>query len=741
MGSPSTVRRVDLDGLRGLAIGLVVVYHVFVGRVSGGVDVFLLLTGYFFLSSQMRYASRANALINPWWPFWRTVRRLVPSLVIVLAGIAILISIFTPQLIAEDLTKQLRAALFYVLNFELISQDSDYAAASTSASPLQHLWSMSVQGQFYVFAIALGTVATLLNRLFRLRNSERISLFVIGPILIAITIASFWWASRDGLYGTMESYYSTLSRAWQLTLGGVLGIYASRIRLPKAISGPAAVVGLFMLVATGAVIPTTLAFPGPLSLLPIGGAVLVILSTSDGVASRFLSTPFMQWLGQVSYPLYLWHWPLLIILTLFTGYWKPPFWLGIGVLMISMVLANATHALVEKPLQQAKKRPTKDSEHLFPTQEERRSFSFQSKVAAAVLVAVLAGGGVMAHSGWVAYLTKLDTKRANPETHPGAMSLFGVSAPSAEPFPKMAPHLGTRSWRAGCLLPLDAKPDEFVDCEYGDTNAEVTVVVAGNSHADTLVEPLHDLGREYGFKVIPVIREACSVTFKESDLASADCVEWSKMAAQRIVDLDPDMVVTMTTTSTRGWQDDAEWVLPGAEEFWQQLADHNIPMLGLRDNPRLYDARMKPFHPNECLEQKEGNIQECAVPRERIYNPENPADQVLAQWPTAMSVDTAEWFCPGGWCMPVIGNIVVYRDRDHITNAYGRSLEPVLWEYLGRHLWATGAWGDIPATPPLEQEIPVESLPEVPLPEVPLQEAPDTLGIPDATVVPGTPTL
>ena len=86
--APSTFRyRYDLDGLRGIAIALVVLYHVFVGRVSGGVDVFLLLSGYFFLGSQLRYAARPNASLNPWWPIWRTLRRLVPSLVLVILSL------------------------------------------------------------------------------------------------------------------------------------------------------------------------------------------------------------------------------------------------------------------------------------------------------------------------------------------------------------------------------------------------------------------------------------------------------------------------------------------------------------------------------------------------------------------------------------------------------------------------------------------------------------------------------
>ena len=138
--SPRNFRyRYDLDGLRGIAIGLVVIYHVFVGRVSGGVDVFLLLSGYFFLGSQLRYASKPNASLNPWWPIWRTLRRLVPSLVLVIGVTYLLVRVFTPQLMRTELTQQITATMLYYQNWELAEQNADYTAAAADTSPLQHM--------------------------------------------------------------------------------------------------------------------------------------------------------------------------------------------------------------------------------------------------------------------------------------------------------------------------------------------------------------------------------------------------------------------------------------------------------------------------------------------------------------------------------------------------------------------------------------------------------------------------
>ena len=219
--------RYDLDGLRGLAIALVVFFHVFIGRVSGGVDVFLLLSGYFFLGSQLRYAARDDASLNPWWPMWRTIRRLVPALALVIGVTVVLVLIATPWLMNIEFAQQISASLLYYQNWELTRQEAAYAAAAPEISPLQHLWSMSVQGQFYLAAIAF---ALLLAALLRSRR-EHITR-VAGPILIVITIVSFAYASRFGVYGTPANYYSTFSRLWELSLGAAAS--PCRVGLPTS---------------------------------------------------------------------------------------------------------------------------------------------------------------------------------------------------------------------------------------------------------------------------------------------------------------------------------------------------------------------------------------------------------------------------------------------------------------------------------------------------------------------------
>lgn len=223
--------------------------------------------------------------------------------------------------------------------------------------------------------------------------------------------------------------------------------------------------------------------------------------------------------------------------------------------------------------------------------------------------------------------------------------------------------------------------DEYPDCVYGDVDADMTVAIVGHSHVDTYVESLHMLGPETRLPRVHVLREACPLTLRTSWFVKRDCVTWSRGALARLIELDPDLVVSVSTTSSRGRRDEVEQVVVGAEAFWAELADHGIPFLGLRENPRLVDENGKPFYPNRCMSERD-DWANCAVPRSRMYEPENPADRVLSQWPMVWSAGPADWFCPFDWCSPVIGNIVVYRDRDRMTNAYARSLAPFLGEHI-----------------------------------------------------------
>lgn len=686
----STAYRVDLDGLRGFAIALVVIFHVFVGRVSGGVDVFLLLSGYFFLGGQLRYALRPNPNLNPWWPLWRTIRRLVPALALVVVAVVGLVMAFTPELMGVELSRQVTASMLYFQNWELMAQNADYAAASQETSPLQHLWSMSVQGQFYVFGILMGWVVAV--AVVKLHAKPEHARRAAIALLAVITVASFAWASRFGLEGTGENYYSTFSRAWELSLGALLAFVPRNRFLPQTTAWLTALLGVVLIAVTGLIVPTSLAFPGPVALIPLTGAALVILSGNANGVSRVLASAPMTWLGSVAYSLYLWHWPLLIIVTVIGGYDTPPAWLGALVIVVSLCLAHVTHTLVEDPLRKHRQRPRGDDHPVADARASLRTLPGAARAVGGVLATALFAVALAVQPYWDNRVDSAE-KALDPVNYPGARAIQGAQVPNVKPQPNpnliagVFPPIGLDD----CMIFLPEAPDAMPgpDCTYGDLAAETTVVLAGGSHIEPFIVPLDKLGKEHHFKVATFVRQECPLVVggpldPANEIVSPECAEWGENAMQEIINLQPAMVIS-TSTRPAGHAGDgrvsADYVPEAYANLWQRLAELGIPFVGLRDNPWMFTPTGEPMDPNLCIVAGYSE-HDCSMAADMVYAPEDPAaeliDAAFAQW----EIDTAGWYCIDGLCPPQIGNVYIYRDQNHISNAYAESLTPVLWERL-----------------------------------------------------------
>ena len=681
--------RYDLDGLRGIAIAFVVIFHVFVGRVSGGVDVFLLLSGYFFLGSQLRYAGRENASANPWWPIWRTIRRLYPALLIVLGTTALAALWGVPQLRRVEIIDQFTASLLYFQNWELASQQADYNVASGSVSPLQHLWSMAVQGQFYLMAIALG-MAIIWAR----RAGWDLARWV-GPLLAVVTVVSFVYAWWLHLGEQPLNYYSTWSRMWQLTLGALLALHGHRLSVHPRLKELCTWVGLAMVLSTGLLLDGAALFPGPAALYPIGGAVLVILGGGQGVLSGWLANRTMRWLGDIAYPLYLWHWPLLIFSLLLVGREDVTVSLGVTVVVVSVVLADLTHRLVEKPMRQHAKRPlageqrVRESRALLRASRPARARAVGGGVLALVMVALLTVHGV-----WQVRLHNAGGVLLDAARYPGAQALFGAEVPATDPKPdpELIGSMISRVWTDNCIsrfgddpsaLPVDVRGE---DCIFGDPKGTRDVYLVGGSHAEQWMTPLNALGREQGFRVIPLVRQSCPTFAEERDgLFEPDCVEFNQHVLTRLAAVQPDLVVSTTTRPYIETGSSREDVPESYLTFWDFLAANDIPFAGLRDNPwKTFEDGSELSVPLCVLDI--GDIYACGVAEDEFYQPVDPAAEHLAGMPQAKAIDTSSWFCVDEHCPAVIGNIYVYRDGNHLSIPYSYSLAPLLWEQIEEFL-------------------------------------------------------
>jgi peptidoglycan/LPS O-acetylase OafA/YrhL len=359
--------RPDIDGLRAFAVLSVLIFHAFPSALPAGfigVDIFFVISGYLISGIMFRELSEGRFRFSSFYA--RRIKRIFPALVL------ILFCTFAVGwwLLFDDEFKQLgnhllRAPLF-LSNFVLL-KESGYFDNAAETKPLLHLWSLAIEEQFYLVWPLLVWV------LWRLRSHR-------GLLIGLLWTASMLWNLYDAQHRPERDFYSPLSRFWELLTGAALayGIHSNAAgRLPKwAGSAPArGTAGMLMLLASVAAIDSSRAFPGAWALLPVLGTALTISAGGSSWWNRsVLSHPLTVWVGSISYPLYLWHWPILSYLRIIEGT-TPSATLRAAGVVASIVLAVATYAWVEKPI--------------------RFGLSLRFKTAA--LVAAMSGVGVLGY--------------------------------------------------------------------------------------------------------------------------------------------------------------------------------------------------------------------------------------------------------------------------------------------------------------------------------------------------------
>jgi peptidoglycan/LPS O-acetylase OafA/YrhL len=696
--------RHDLDGLRGIAIALVAMFHVWFGRVSGGVDVFLALSGFFFggklLRAALSPAGGRTGSLSPMPEVTRLVRRLLPALVVVLAGCAALTILVQPETRWETFADQSLASLGYYQNWELASTVADYLRAGEAVSPLQHIWSMSVQGQFYIAFLALVFGFTFL---FRYRLGSRLRpAFVL--LLGTLTVASFGYATFAHQANQAATYYNTFARAWELLLGVLVGALVRFVRWPMWLRTATATVALAAVLSCGALIDGVKQFPGPWALVPVGATLLFILaganrqahaSTRDELPlpNRLLATGPLVRLGAMAYSLYLWHWPLLIFWLSYTGHRHANFAEGTAVLLVSGLLAYLTTRFVEDPLRhRALAGAAPESVPTIPWRTRLRRPTMVLGSGVALLGVTLTATAFT----WVEHVnveraSGKELSRLNARDYPGARALVKhVRVPKLRTRPTVleAQNDYPPSTRDGCIG--DFANTTVINCTYGDKTATRTIALAGGSHAEHWLTALDILGRAHHFKVVTYLKMGCPLSTEEVPLIMGNnapypqCHEWVPRTMAKLVADHPDYVFT---TSTRPWNIKPGDVMPGTYiGIWQTFSDNNIPILAMRDTPWLVKDG-QPFNPSDCLA-KGGDAISCGIQRSDVLADRNPTLDFVEQFPGLKPLDMSDAVCRPDICPAVEGNVLVYHDAHHLSATYMRTMT----NELGRQIAAATGW-------------------------------------------------
>lgn len=660
--------RPELQGLRALALWLVVLYHVWFGRVSGGVDVFLFVSAFLLTLSFTRKVEAESPLaIFSYWA--RVFKRLVPAAAVVLIGTGVGSFLFLPEDRWQTVIDQIYASLLYVENWALAFASVDYYAQDHSgASPLQHFWSLSVQGQIFILWPLVFLVCASVAKAMRLRPRPLLVL-VFSMIFVASLAFSIWQTEVNQTF----AYFDTRTRLWEFALGSLVALTIPYLRLGRLARLTLGWIGVLAIVVCGFVIPVEQQFPGYLALWPTLAAACVLVAGTTGSrigVDRFLGSKPVVKLGDMSYSLYLWHWPILVIFLASDGSASAGFLSGTLIILASVLLAALTTRWVEKPVREwrwSNKRPQR---------------------AVAVVALSMALGAIPALT-WQLYVDARAAEAAaqSEANNPGARALAPGFTYEGDPDPQVIPLLDqlNKQWGPsggrceGEWLPSNL---ELVDHCYQfepTSDPQKTVLVVGDSHMQQWNGAIHPVAQNEGWRVISLVRGGCSFGDKRPT-ADSWCNERNENALDYILEHKPDAVFTVSTKAAAGTT--GETIVEGYEPAVRKITSAAIPVVGIRDNPRLN------FHPPTCISKKGAEHPDCNPAREDLV-PAVPAHEPLADVPGLELIDMTDRICAPDICPIIVGNVLVFMDEHHVTRTYMGTLA----DEFGRRVIAALGWG------------------------------------------------
>jgi peptidoglycan/LPS O-acetylase OafA/YrhL len=675
-------KRPDIQALRAIAVLLVLAFHFRPLWVPGGfvgVDVFFVISGYLITGTLIAEATRNDSIRL--LEFWgRRVRRLMPAATVVLACVLIGMALLLPVGTWPNVMTQVVASAFSFENWVLAAQSVDYLQATAPPTPVQHFWSLSVEEQFYAAWPFLLLGGLLLARKLGVRR------VLVWRVATAVLFAGFLaWSIVETSLSPSTAYFSTATRAWELLLGAGLALWQPARRMPLAVASTLAIAGVAAIAAAALVISPELPFPGSIALLPTVGAALVIASGLGAPRWRWVTAGLswrpLTWIGDISYSLYLWHWPIVVFGMTF---WPidpqlPTLWAA-GGLVLSVGLAALSARFVERPFQ----RPLRD----FSPWTVRRT--------AVLLASLLALTGVFVGGAGVSFgqVSEQARQDADPRNFPGANVLDPAFDPDewnldtdAAPIPdasllwQIEPQL-----TPACMTVL--AESAITSCEAGDPEGDMLVMLVGDSHAAQWLPAVDKLGQEHHWRVELVGKQYC--TWSESPRLSLDtgnelpnCKEWNDNLQRYILEQDPALVIHGALpygypehlSQPRGEWDDLQ--ADGYVEAWQPVLDAGIQVVALREVPR-YPASAIP-----CLSAPGATAEGCSYPI---------ADVTQVSWmgmaaerePRVGFIDLDAGICPDGRCQSILGNIYTYRDDSHLSPPFAGSLAWLLEDELRR---------------------------------------------------------
>ncbi|MBA1158245.1 acyltransferase family protein [Microvirga mediterraneensis] len=635
----------EVQGLRAIAVLSVLVYHVWPEILPGGyvgVDVFFVISG-FLITGSLFKEFKAEGRIDILRFYARRIRRLLPAATVVSVAVALSIPLF-PKGQWPDIVSGIVASAAYVQNWFLAAQAVDYLAGDTKG-PMNHFWSLSVEEQYYIIWPLI-----LFPMLVAARKAGVEARKAFGWIFTAVGAGSLAYSVYLTPLDPGTAYFATTTRAWELALGGALAVFLAPGRVSDPLRAVLGLVGILGIVAASLAFDENTQFPGYAALLPTLAAAAVITSSGaqEAWSGRILlnSRPF-QYLGDISYSLYLWHWPLIVVYAEVTER-NPGLAAGALILFASCGLAHVSKVFVEDRFRSG----------LIPI---GRTIATGAACVAATLAL---GAGYLVASGQEPGQVASGTDR------PGIRAMIdprydwrNEDLANFIPRPEHVKADVPSIYKTKCHQ--DQRKTEVLTCTYGNRAARMKIVMIGDSHAGHFYPAFEELARKGSIQFHGLSKSACLFSLEAFyhppfKRLYTECLEWSKNVIAWLERERPDLVLIAQSPAY------PETVLKGMAEAWSRLTAMGLDVRAIRSTPWLK------FDADKCLATSGNRSVDCAPTRDDVFR----KDPVLttARELKRPVLDLTKYLCDSERCPTVIGGILVYRDRHHLTATFARTL-------------------------------------------------------------------
>lgn len=619
--------RPDIQGLRAIAVLVVIAFHAGLPLSGGftGVDMFFVISGFVITGLILREHLRGR--FSPATFFARRAKRLLPALALMTAVVLVLTLLFlSPYGPQQQAANTAIGAMLLVANMVILRTQGDYFDAAAEANPLLHTWSLSVEEQFYlVFPFVLLGLLIWAARRGRSLIFVLAALGLMNLVSFALSTAlSFGWSPADFTSQPQSwAFYTSITRAWEFGIGAMLAVWlAHRSQRQRTSVNPQlisilGILGLALVAAAMVVISPESVFPGVIVLLPTVGTLLLLWaganSEHQGAIQRGLSSPTMVYLGDRSYSLYLWHWPIIYFAVILF----PGSWIAVIAAAVSFIPALASFRFVEQPLRLSK-----------------------NWVGRKVAI-----GGI-AMAGAVIVLA-LGVRTFGIDLVPGA-SRFAADR-----------DVPTISNESGCVLDRDFQPNDIDRCTFTAPSPRGWILLAGDSHAAALSTGVVTVAKELNFDVVALAGADCPFALVAPPLPRVtNCAELNDALLSKV--LGPE-APSLVMVSNKG-------VPPGSREVIEIIAERGIPIAFIRDVPRWND--FKEWAGGVPCVGGAVNFR-CEVPESlvAVFDSGNRGIEadLLLELPQVVSYDPWPRFCSDGTCSPLIGNRLAYSDAEHLN--------------------------------------------------------------------------